>query len=592
MIKTKLHNPVIANNSHIENAVVQKVNNSEELAFSDIENASPIVPETGRIWFNTDKGSFNFANISTGGTGDNYVDEFLSRTDLRDQEVVSKVDFQDTVRINNSTDGTPILIVDSLTKDISVNGNNKNILLDSNLTTNIDGNSNTTIGGTLENTVTGIVTEFFSSNLNTSVGGTVHISVVGDVTENFSSNQKTNIAGNLGLKVGQIVTLTDSSDNVKIEGNNLTNILTINYATFNVNGQTETHTLSDKFVVNNGSTDKFIIDNTNDKVSVIYSTVETISTDIISDFSNTFKLTDSGSDKIIADNVNNTLDIHYAENTITGNATVDGNMLITGDLTVGGQTTKVDVAAENMTIADNVIILNSNLTTEDPRLASAIVEDEDVDNNAGVAVNRGSEGILDLIKWIESTDTSTTETLKEATAQVSIWNYEAATPSYELHQIIDEYTLGRQTTDLSGTSWVGYDGEEGSNYTTAILGGATQEEALDYSFKIDNGTLDNVIDSVVQEIDAIKFNERNTVRVGETPSAGTEFTITHNLGTVFVDVVTQREDGGDWFFDIMPIQVVDANTIKIAATEATKIRYMITAIEGFDVNQATELVIV
>ena len=356
MIKTKLHNPVIANNSHIENAVVQKVNNSEELAFSDIENASPIVPETGRIWFNTDKGSFNFANISTGGTGDNYVDEFLSRTDLRDQEVVSKVDFQDTVRINNSTDGTPILIVDSLTKDISVNGNNKNILLDSNLTTNIDGNSNTTIGGTLENTVTGMVTEFFSSNLNTSVGGTVHISVVGDVTENFSSNQQTNIAGNLGLKVGQIVTLTDSNDNVKIEGNNLTNILTINYATFNVNGQTETHTLSDKFVVNNGSTDKFIIDNTNDKVSVIYSTVETISTDIISDFSNTFKLTDSGSDKIIADNVNNTLDIHYAENTINGNATVDGNMLITVDLTVGGQTTKGDVAAENMTIADRQMI--------------------------------------------------------------------------------------------------------------------------------------------------------------------------------------------------------------------------------------------
>jgi hypothetical protein len=42
----------------------------------------------------------------------------------------------------------------------------------------------------------------------------------------------------------------------------------------------------------------------------------------------------------------------------------------------------------------------------------------------------------------------------------------------------------------------------------------------------------------------------------------------------------------------LPIQVIDANTIKIVASEATKIRYMISAIEGFDVNQATELVII
>lgn len=560
MIKTKLHNPIIAQNSHIENAVVQKVNDTEELVFSDLENVTPVVPEIGRIWFNTDKGVFHFANVGTGGNETNYVDEFLSRTDLRPQEVVSTLDFQDTVKINNSDDGNPILTVDSTTKDVTLDGFN-----------NISA---------------------FSGNIEQTVGGNITISAIGDVTENFSASQQTNITSNLGIKVGMVATLTDGSDNVKIEANNTTNNITVNYATIGVNGQIETHTLSDKLVVNDGTTDKFIIDNTNDKVSVSYATVETTATDIISNVSNTLTLTDGTNNKIIADNVNDTLDINYAENTITGNATVDGNMLITGDLTVGGQTTKVDVAAENMTIADNVIILNSNLTTEDPRLASAIVEDEDVDNNAGVAVNRGSEGVLDLIKWIESTDTSTVETLKEATAHVSIWNYEAATPAYELHQIIDSYTLGRQVTDLSGSSWVGYDGEEGSNYAAAIVGGATPEEALEYSFKIDANTLDNAIDSIVQEIDAVKFNEQNTVRVGETPSAGTEFTITHNLGTVFVNVITQREDNGEWFFDILPIQVVDENTVKIVATESTKIRYMITAIEGFDVNQATELVIV
>ena len=133
-------------------------------------------------------------------------------------------------------------------------------------------------------------------------------------------------------------------------------------------------------------------------------------------------------------------------------------------------------------------------------------QSEDVDHDAGVAVNRGSEGTVEIIKWVESTDTSSAETLKEAVAMTSIWNYEAATPAYELHQIIDAYTLGRQTTDKSGASWVGYDGYEGTNYTDAIAGGATEGEALEYSYKLDAGTLDNSIDSIVQEIDTIKFN--------------------------------------------------------------------------------------
>ena len=246
-----------------------------------------------------------------------------------------------------------------------------------------------------------------------------------------------------------------------------------------------------------------------------------------------------------------------------------------------------------MTIADNVIILNSNLDlTVDPRLASTIVDGTDVDANAGLAVNRGSEGILDLIKWVESTDVTTLETLKEGTANVSIWNYEAAIPSYELHQIIDAYTLGRQIVDKSGTSWIGYDGYEGINYTNAINAGATSDDASNYSFKIEPDQLDNVVDTLVQEIDNIKFDNNNSVRVGQTVGMGTEFTITHNLGTVFVDVRIQREDEGAWYFDTLPIQVIDENTIKVVSTEITRIRYMISAIQGFDVNHATELVIV
>lgn len=598
MIKSKLHNPVIANNSHIENAVVQKVDNTAEAVFSDLGNIVPVVPETGRIWFNTEKGQFSFANIGLGGNGENYVDEFLSRTDLRAQTIASKVDFNDTIKVN-ATDTSTILTVDSATKDVTVVGANLNTTLSGTSTTSVTGNvvetcsagktegvtlnSSRTVGGTDTTNVTGAVSQTYSNTLT--------LNVTGDVTENFSASQQTNITSNLGIKIGGTATVTDGSDNVKIDANNVINSLTVNYATVNFNGQTETHTLSDKLVINNGVSDKFIIDNTNDKVTIVYGTVETTSTDVSTDVSNTFILKDGVTDRITADHTNDTLDIVYNETTITGNATVDGNMVVTGDLTVGGQTTKVDVASEQMTIADNVVVLNSNLTTEDPRLASALVEGEDVDADAGLAVNRGSEGILELIKWVESSDTSSAETLKEATANVSIWNYEAATPAYELHQIIEAYTLGRQVDGVSGASWVGYDGHEGTNYTAAIGGGATEAEALDYSFKLDAGKLDNTLDSIVQEIDDLKFGSQNTVRVGETPSAGTSFTITHNLGTVFVDVVTQRVEGGNWYFDLLPVQVVDENTVLIEATESTRIRYMISAVEGFDVNQATELVI-
>lgn len=639
MIKSKLHNPIIAKNSQLENAVVEKVNLISEQLFSDLSNVVPVVPETGRIWFNSETGSFKFANLGVGGDGKNFVDEFLSKTDKRHQTVIGKVDFADTVKVNSMVDGGSILTVDSETEDVTIDGHDLTITLTGDKTLNITGDEVTNITGTRttilngdetltvnanrNHTITGtstlkVVGDSFETydvnktetvkgnsfetvtlnknlsvtgNLNETIGGLVNTTVTGNVTEIFLADQTTSISGNLGIKVSKVATLLDGANNVKIEANNTTDTLTVNYSSIFFNGQTERHTLTDIFAINDGISDKFIIDHVNNKVTIIYDAFESTTTNTTFNTTNKLKVTDGSVDKIVADHLTDTLQFTYGETTFNGNTVVDGNMVVTGDLTVGGQTTKVDIAAENMRIADNVIILNSNLTTEDPRLASAIIDGEDVDNNAGVAVNRGSEGILDLITWIESTDLSSTETLKSGTANVSIWNYEAATPSYELHQIIDAYTLGRQTIGKSGTSWVGYDGGTGTNYDNAINTGATQEEALEYSFKLPAEKLDTTIDSIVQEIDSIKFNQFNTVRVGESPAAGTSFTITHNLGTVFVDVRIQREDAGKWYFDVLPTQVVDANTVKVESSENTKIRYMIMAIEGFDVNQATDLVI-
>lgn len=525
MIKTKLHNPIIAKNSHISNAVVEKVNLSDEQLFSDIGNATPVVPETGRIWFNSDTGTFKFANIGIGGSGNNYVDEFLSKTDLRSQDVASKVNFKDSIQVFN-TDGTIQLAVNALTKELTIDNSNK---------------------------VT-VSTKDFKSN----------------VTASFI--------------------LTDGTK-TKINANNSADSLDIAYKTTSVIGTDLKLVLSNTIVVNDGISDKILIDNNSNSIEVSYNVITTNSNTTSFNITDKLTVTDGNVDKIIADNTNNTLTLNYGNVNLTGDTTFDGSVLINGNLTVGGQTTKVDISAENMRIADNVIILNSNLTTEDPRLASAIVDGTDVDNNAGIVVNRGMEGELDLITWVESTDVSTLDSLKLGTAQVSIWNYEVATPAYTLSQIIDAYTLGRTNKDISGTSWIGYDGETGVNYQNGLNAGKTATELADYAFKLNPDSLDNTVDSIVTAIDDIKYNTFNTVRVGETVTAGLSFRITHNLNTVFVDVKIQREDNGRWFYDILPIEVIDTNTILIEATESTKIRYMISAIQGFDINQSTDLVI-
>lgn len=525
MIKTKLHSPIIAKNSHISNAVVEKVNLNDEQLFSDFGSTTPILPETGRIWFNSETGTFKFANIGIGGNGNNYVDEFLSKTDYRLQSVVSKIDFKDSIKIFNS-DGTEQVVIDSLTKDFTINNSNK--------------------------------------------------------FEVSSTNFKANISASF--------ILTDGTK-TKISANNTTDSFNLAYKTSTVNGQDLNLVLSKSIIVNDGITDKIIIDNTNNNISISYSTISTNSTNTNNTISEKLIINDGTNDKIVADNIADELTINYNTLNITGDTTFDGSVLINGNLTVGGQTTKVDISAENMRIADNVIILNSNLTTEDPRLASAIVEGTDVDNNAGIVVNRGNQGELDLITWVESTDVSTLDSLKLGTAQVSIWNYEIATPAYTLSQILDAYTLGRVNKDISGSNWIGYDGENGVNHQNGLTSGKSASELNDYTFKLNPDSLDNTVDSIVHAIDDIKYNTFNSVRVGETVTAGISFKITHNLNTVYVDVKIQREDNGRWFYDILPIEVIDSNTILIESTEITKIRYMISAIQGFDVNQATDLVI-
>ena len=73
---------------------------------------------------------------------------------------------------------------------------------------------------------------------------------------------------------------------------------------------------------------------------------------------------------------------------IDGTLKVDDNLIVTGNLTVSGTTTTVD--SETVTIADNVILLNSNVTGTPSE-------------NGGIEIERGTSSNKSFI-WNETSD--------------------------------------------------------------------------------------------------------------------------------------------------------------------------------------------
>jgi hypothetical protein len=74
---------------------------------------------------------------------------------------------------------------------------------------------------------------------------------------------------------------------------------------------------------------------------------------------------------------------------LNDNAEVNGNLVVGGNLTVSGTTTTVN--SETISLADNIIDLNSNFTTGSPT------------ENAGLRIMRGDSSAVQ-IRWNESTD--------------------------------------------------------------------------------------------------------------------------------------------------------------------------------------------
>jgi len=83
------------------------------------------------------------------------------------------------------------------------------------------------------------------------------------------------------------------------------------------------------------------------------------------------------------------VDTLIAAGTVSGDRTFDSNVIVEGNLTVSGTTTTVN--SETISLADNIIDLNSNLTSGAPT------------EHAGIRVLRGDESAVQ-VRWNETSD--------------------------------------------------------------------------------------------------------------------------------------------------------------------------------------------
>jgi hypothetical protein len=111
---------------------------------------------------------------------------------------------------------------------------------------------------------------------------------------------------------------------------------------------------------------------------------------------------------------------------LNDNAEVNGNLVVGGNLTVSGTTTTVN--SETISLADNIIDLNSNFTTGTPT------------ENAGLRIMRGDSNAVQ-IRWNESTDK---------------WEFTTDGTNYSVIAGLDSPTFTGTVTIPAGASISGY----------------------------------------------------------------------------------------------------------------------------------------
>ncbi len=123
---------------------------------------------------------------------------------------------------------------------------------------------------------------------------------------------------------------------------------------------------------------------------------------------------------------------------LNDNAEVNGNLIVGGNLTVSGTTTSVNT--ETISLADNIIDLNSNFTTGSPT------------ENSGIRVIRGDSNAVQ-VRWNESTDK---------------WEFTTDGTNYSVIAPTDSPTFTGTVTIPSGASISGYAPSDSPTFTGTV----------------------------------------------------------------------------------------------------------------------------
>lgn len=225
--------------------------------------------------------------------------------------------------------------------------------------------------------------------------------------------------------------------------------------------------------------------------------------------------------------------------TITNDLGVGGDLTVTGDLTVNGTVTSVNT--ETVNIADNMVLLNSNVTGSPTE-------------NAGIEVERGTSANVQL-RWNESTDKW--QVTEDGTNYVNI---ALAGDSITTSQITD-FTEASQ--DVVGGMVSGSNSLSVSyNDTAGTLSLDTTLASTSYLSKTSGLAVD--ISAVETKLVTDGFTKKVSANVGN--GTNTSFAITHNLGTR--DVVVNVYDNS--LYDTVETDVIrtDNNTVTITFTVA------------------------
>lgn len=261
------------------------------------------------------------------------------------------------------------------------------------------------------------------------------------------------------------------------------------------------------------------------------------------------------------------------DNTVTislpDDVTIGNNLTVSGNLIVSGTTTTINT--EEINLADNIIVFNSNAT------GSATVD-------AGIEINRGDDTNVSFI-WDESAN-------RWAFTNDGSTFYNIPLPS-EYNNYSFSITDGSVTEGIANSDTITF--AAGTGLTTAVS--ATDTVTYSHGDTSSVADVDNSGLTVIQDLTFDGFGHVQTVGSSDITSAvdgritareyatsigdgtTTAYTVTHNLNTR--DVIVQLFDNSSYDTVFADVERTTVNTLTVtfaAAPSASDIRVLVTKI--------------